>query len=241
MADHPPLRPFLEGRIEFGQVGVFAGLPEAQLVQLERRLPAVRWTRGSPPPAGLVRDDCLFVIREGRLGLLETPAGHPVMIALLGRGSLYSTLGPAPTPALRLFDDDASVSPIPRRAVAALVARYPRLALNLADALTERVAMLRETVAALSAVRVEDRLRARLHQLVERHGVATPEGARLHLVLTHAQWGEVVGASREAVSASFARLRAEGAVVTDEDGVVIPWAAFAPAGATGDEPREGER
>ena len=231
--EHPPLGAFVPGRIEFGRVGVFAGLPEAQLAQLDRSLPVVAWRQGSPMPAALARDDCLFVVREGRLGLFESPAGgHPVLIALLERGSLYSTLGSAPAPTLRLFED-CSVSPLSRRAVAALAARYPSLALTLADALTERAAMLRETVAALSTVRVEDRLRARLHQLAERHGVATAEGARLRLVLTHAQWGDVVGASREAVSASFARLRAEGAVITDGDGVVIPWADFAP-------PPEGE-
>ena len=37
--------------------------------------------------------------------------------------------------------------------------------------------MLRETVALVSEMRVEDRLRARLHQLADRFGVATPRRA----------------------------------------------------------------
>ena len=56
----------------------------------------------------------------------------------------------------------------------------------------ERMAMLRETVALVSEMRVEDRLRARLHQLADRFGIAAPSGVRLSLDLTHAQWASLV-------------------------------------------------
>ncbi len=76
--------------------------------------------------------------------------------------------------------------------------------------LTDRVAMLRETVALVSEMRVEDRLRARLHQLADGFGVATVEGIELRLDLTHAQWASLVGASREAVTTAFSKLRGAG-------------------------------
>lgn len=224
--EHPALPPLVPGRIAFARVGLFAGLPDRDLAHLESRLTPIPWPKGAPAPPALTRDDCLFVVRSGRLSLLEDLAGaRRVMIALLEPGALYSRLGSAPLPAVEPLED-SSVSPIPRQAVELLSSRYPRLALNLADALSDRVAMLRQTVAVVSAVRVADRLRARVHQLVERHGVATRDGARLPLELTHGQWAALVGSSREAVSAAFGRLRAQGAVVRDDAGIVVPWEAF---------------
>ena len=104
-----------------------------------------------------------------------------------------------------------------------LIARYPRLGYNLAEVFSERVALLRETAAVLGEIRVEDRLRARLHQLAERFGVATPAGLELRLVLTHAQWALLVGAARESVTIAFGRLKGEGAIEIEERGITIPW------------------
>lgn len=103
------------------------------------------------------------------------------------------------------------------------MARYPRLGRNLAEMLTDRVAMLRETVALVSEMRVEDRLRARLHQLADRFGVATRAGIELRLDLTHAQWASLVGASREAVTTAFSKLRGAGTVEMQGRSITIPW------------------
>jgi CRP-like cAMP-binding protein len=72
-------------------------------------------------------------------------------------------------------------------------------------------------------MRVEDRLRARLHQLADRFGVATTAGVELRLDLTHAQWASLVGASREAVTTAFSKLRASGSVVMEGRTITIPW------------------
>jgi CRP-like cAMP-binding protein len=72
-------------------------------------------------------------------------------------------------------------------------------------------------------MRVEDRLRARLHQLAERFGTATPSGVRLQLDLTHAQWASLIGASREAVTTAFGKLRAQGTVEMEGRSITIPW------------------
>lgn len=213
------------GLIRLGRVSVFAGLPERDLAVLESRLPLVWWVYGMPMPRGLAADDHLFVVREGRLALFEpTASGHQIMIALLEPGAIYSTLGDVPVPRVDALEDSA-VSPIPARVLQALIAGYPRLGSNLAKAFSERVAMLRETAAVLGEIRVESRLRARIHQFAERFGVATRAGIRLRLELTHAQWALLVGAARESVTIAFGKLRAQGEIVVDERFITIPWEA----------------
>ena len=211
------------GRITLTQMDLFAGLPERDLILLDSRLPLVRWPRGASMPEPLGRPDHLFVVREGRLALFESTApGHEIMISLLDAGAIYSTLGAGPSSCVSALED-AAVSPLSGRAVEGLMARYPRLGRNLAEMLTDRVAMLRETVALVSEMRVEDRLRARLHQLADRFGVATRAGIELRLDLTHAQWASLVGASREAVTTAFSKLRGTGTVEMQGRSITIPW------------------
>jgi CRP/FNR family transcriptional regulator len=211
------------GRVGLAQMDLFAGLPERDLTLLDSRLPLVRWPRGASMPEPLGRPDHLYVVREGRLALFESTApGHEIMISLLDSGAIFSTLGAAPTCSVASLEDSA-VSPLSGRAVEGLIARYPRLGRNLAEMLSDRVAMLRETVALVSEMRVEDRLRARLHQLADRFGVATRSGVELRLELTHAQWASLVGASREAVTTAFSKLRSSGAVEMEGRSITIPW------------------
>jgi CRP-like cAMP-binding protein len=211
------------GRVGLTRMDLFAGLPERDLALLDSRLPLVRWPRGASMPEPLGRADHLFVVREGRLALFESTApGHEIMISLLDPGAIYSTLGAAPAASISALEDSA-VSPLSGRAVEGLIARYPRLGRNLAELLSDRVATLRETVALVSEMRVEDRLRARLHQLADGFGVATRAGIELRLELTHAQWASLVGASREAVTTAFSKLRASGSIEMDGRSITIPW------------------
>jgi CRP/FNR family transcriptional regulator len=146
------------------------------------------------------------------------------MVAILEPGSLWSTIGSTSAPGVCALESSA-ISPLPARAVEALSTRYPRLARNLAGALSERCSMLAQTIAIVSEMRVEDRLRSRLHQLAERFGVTGKDGIRLSLDLTHAQWASLVGASREAVTTAFGKLKAQGDVVLDGREILVPWTA----------------
>ena len=57
---------------------------------------------------------------------------------------------------------------------------------------------------------VRERLFLRLAELAARFGVVRREGVELSLRLTHRQWAELVGASREAVTIAFKGLERDG-------------------------------
>lgn len=217
-AELPALVP---GLLRLGRVDLFEGLPPDEVAALDARLRVVRWLYGAPQPRPLTLGDHLFVLREGRLALFErTRSGQPIIIALLEPGAVYSSLGDAPAPRLDALCDSA-VSPIPSRALEALITRYPRLGRNLAEAFSERIAMLREVSAVLGEIRVEDRLRARLRQVGTRVGRMSLEGVRIPLELTHAQWALLVGASRESVTLALGRLRASGEIAMDGRVIIL--------------------
>jgi CRP/FNR family cyclic AMP-dependent transcriptional regulator len=219
-------------RLHLKRMELFSGLPDRDIDILEGRLGMVRWPQAAETPAALDRTDHLFLVREGRLALYQRLAPeHEVMVAILEPGSIWSSLGGIAPPPLSALESSA-ISPLPGHAVEALITRYPRLGRNLATLLTERCRAMSETIAMVSEMRVEDRLRARLHQLAERFGVTGRDGIQLRLELTHAQWASLVGASREAVTTAFGRLKSQGDVILDGRLILIPWEVVQARAAT---------
>ena len=206
------------------------GIPRRDLDLLDAKLPLVRWPRDAETPAALTRGDHVYLVRQGRIALYDSPADGPeVMTAVVEPGAVYSSLGLASAPKATALEMSA-VTPLPVHAIEALITRYPRFGVNLSVALSSRLINLRETVGIVSEMRVEDRLRRRLHQVAEQIGTAAPEGVRIGLDLTHAQWASLIGASREAVTTAFGKLRAAGEVEMDGRSITIPWDAMRAAG-----------
>ena len=213
-------------RPALARLDLFDGIPRRDLDLLDARLPLVRWPREADAPASLTRGDQVYIVRHGRIALGDvTSEGQDVTTTIVEAGAVYSSLGlESAPPAVAL--EASAVTPLPVHAIEALITRYPRFGVNLAVALTGRLANLHQTVAIVSEMRVEDRLRRRLHQIAEQIGTAAPEGVRIGLDLTHAQWASLIGASREAVTTAFGKLRSAGEVVMEGRSITIPWDAM---------------
>ncbi|MGB1526467.1 MAG: Crp/Fnr family transcriptional regulator [Miltoncostaeaceae bacterium] len=213
-------------RPALARLDLFDGIPRRDLDLLDARLPLVRWPREADAPASLTRGDQVYIVRQGRIALGDvTSEGQDVTTTIVEAGAVYSSLGlESAPPAVAL--EASAVTPLPVHAIEALITRYPRFGVNLAVALTGRLANLHQTVAIVSEMRVEDRLRRRLHQIAEQIGTAAPEGVRIGLDLTHAQWASLIGASREAVTTAFGKLRSAGEVVMEGRSITIPWDAM---------------
>ncbi len=209
---------------------LFDGIPRRDLDLLDAKLPLVRWPREAETPPALTRGDHVYLVRQGRIALYGSPGGGPdIMTTIVEPGAVYSSLGFGFAPRATALQMSA-VTPIPVHAIETLITRYPRFGVNLAVALSSRLVNLRETVGIVAEMRVEDRLRRRLHQIAEQIGTAAPEGVRIGLNLTHAQWASLIGASREAVTTAFGKLRTAGQVEMDGRAITIPWDAMRAAG-----------
>lgn len=213
-------------RPALSRLDLFDGIPRRDLDLLDARLPLVRWTRDADTPASLTRGNHVYIVRQGRIALSDVSLQGPeVTTTIVEPGAVYSSLGlESMAPAVAL--EASAVTPLPVHAIEALITRYPKFGVNLAVALTGRLANLRQTVGIVSEMRVEDRLRRRLHQIAEQIGTAAPEGVRIGLDLTHAQWASLIGASREAVTTAFGKLRTAGEVEMEGRAITIPWDAM---------------
>ncbi|MFN8124875.1 MAG: Crp/Fnr family transcriptional regulator [Thermoleophilia bacterium] len=213
-----------------GRIPPFHGLPAPLLAAVEAHSQRITWREGDAAPALLGEHGHLFAVRHGRIGLLgAAPSGRRSIVAIIERGAVHTTLGEwTPPDAVALMD--TVLTAVSARVLERLSARHPPFALDLAAALSDRVAMTMEVVAGLGQTHLEDRLWARLLALAGRIGVATAEGVELHTRLTHAQWALLAGGSRESVTLAFGRLQRAGRLRIGDDRVLIPWPQFSPPG-----------
>lgn len=220
---------------------LFEGCPPGLAEAVESRLEVIRWDRRNRPPPALFTQPQVLVIRAGHLAMLApvgTRGERQVMTGLLSVGGVFTCHDAAPGPVGLPVSDHVMISPIPERLMERILVKCPAVATNLTRLLSDRIAMLRETVALVSQFRVEDRLLGRIGQLAERFGIVTPRGVELRLDLTHAQWGSLLGASRAATTLAFGRLRDAGQVLLDGRVIILPPGPIAdpsPDGASGEE------
>jgi CRP-like cAMP-binding protein len=189
----------------------FEGCSEALLETVAARASAL----SSPPGRSLARPlpgDALAVVRAGAVAVTDvTPGGRRLASMVLQPGDLLSTLGPVRRPSLTAITAVSLV--LMRRALLDHVsARHPPFWMAVLGALSRQAAEIGRIAADVSLMSVRERLFARLRELAGRFGVVRREGIVLSLPLTHRQWAELVGASREAVTMAFQGLERDGRV-----------------------------
>ncbi len=211
-------------RLPLSHLGFMGGVDPHDVHRLERLLPLLSLDPGGHLDGALVTPGNLFVVRRGHLALMSTHPrdGWTMMVAFAEPGDVYSTLGDTPAPQ-GIALDDVELTPLSEKVVGALMGRAPRFGLDLAVVLSERIALLREIVTSVGHMQLEDRLWARLIALMERLGIATPEGVSLPVPLTHLQWASLIGGSRESVTILLGRFRREGRVLTEDRIITVPW------------------
>jgi hypothetical protein len=98
------------------------------------------------------------------------------------------------------------------RRFAESVAPWPELTSMLVDRVVQRARWLAFQLAVCHVVRVDMRLLLMLWHFADRWGRMTPDGAKVHLPITHNVFASVVGARRPSVTTALGRLQDEGRI-----------------------------
>ena len=104
------------------------------------------------------------------------------------------------------------------RRFALAVAPWPEISATLMDRVVQRTRWLAFQLAVCHVVRVDTRLLLMLWHFADRWGRMTPQGARVHLPITHSTFASVVGARRPSVTTALGRLQEGGLIERLPDG-----------------------
>ncbi len=159
--------------------------------------------------------DRVYLVKSGRVRLLRLgKGGARSVLGILREGDLFGeVLRPegAVMEELAAASGDTVVWSIGGRDFRALLESRPTLAIDIINALNERMRQLRKRLLGLTFKEVPSRLAELLVMLGEQHGERCPHGGELDLkAITQQDLADLVGASRSFVSTLINEMKRDG-------------------------------
>lgn len=200
-------------------IRLFDGMSPAEMQEMEKmtRMEEVKKRQ----PLYLPGDPStnVYFLKQGRVKISNTDAsGKEITFELLEAGDVFGELEamngvPRATAAEAL--DDALICAIPRDAFTHYLATHPAVTVELTKLIGLRLRKIQSRVEDLVFRDVPARLAQLLLQLGQSHGVSGADGLRLKAKLTHQEMANLIGCSRETVSATLGQFRDEGLLRMD--------------------------
>jgi CRP-like cAMP-binding protein len=208
-----------------GRIGLFQGLDTDALAAM------VQTAHVQAVPSGscfFLQDDPatrFYVLLEGRVRLTQVTAeGQQVILRFITPGEgmgIVAALGAMDYPASAEALDACRALMWEGAAVAALMERYPRLALNGMRLLAQRVREFQDRLRELATERVARRVARTLLRLARQSGHKVAGGILIDLPLSRQNLAEMTVTTLYTVSRILSQWEAQGLVETGRERVVI--------------------
>jgi CRP-like cAMP-binding protein len=167
----------------------------------------------------------VYLLKRGRVKIANTaPNGKEVTFDILEPGEVFGELdvledAPRSTSAETL--DDAVICVIPRKDFDQYLAMHPTVMFKLTKLIGLRLKKIQSRVEDLVFRDVRARLAHLLSELGKTEGAVDTQGIRLKVRLTHQEMANLIGCSRETVSATMGEFRDEGLIQMDGRTITI--------------------
>ncbi|MBX3120699.1 MAG: Crp/Fnr family transcriptional regulator [Fimbriimonadaceae bacterium] len=161
----------------------------------------------------------VYLLKRGRVKLANTAAsGKEVTFDILEPGEVFGELEvleglPRETAAEAL--DDAMICVIRREDFDRYLAMHPKITVKLTKLIGLRLRRIQSRIEDLVFRDVPARLAHLLLELSKSDGAQEPRGIRIKAKLTHQEMANLIGCSRETVSATLGQFRDEGLLQLD--------------------------
>ncbi|MBA5873648.1 MAG: helix-turn-helix domain-containing protein [Nitrospira sp. CR1.2] len=167
----------------------------------------------------------VYLLKRGRVKLANTAAsGKEVTFDILEPGEVFGELEvleglPRETAAEAL--DDAMICVIRREDFDRYLAMHPNITVKLTKLIGLRLRRIQSRIEDLVFRDVPARLAHLLVELSKSDGAQEPGGIRIKAKLTHQEMANLIGCSRETVSATLGQFRDDGLIKMDGRTVII--------------------
>ena len=207
-----------------GNVGVFAGVPQADLATLSRHAWVLAARRGDVLVGAETRLPGVFVLGYGLVKLaLRATDGRERVLRIITAGQSFgeaaALLGRTPRYEGRALVDTKLVV-VPSSALYALMDREPRFARNLMKTLAQRVVELSAELEAVSLHSSGERLASYLDSLAQ--PARENGGWTVRLPVSKTLVAARLGIKKETLSRLLRRLSAEGLIEVSRREIAIP-------------------
>jgi CRP/FNR family transcriptional regulator len=169
--------------------------------------------------------EAVFFIQDGLVKTFKTDEnGNEFIVSFLKTGEMFPHTGffnQNPYPATAEAIVDTRLVAIPVRSFDQLLTDKPMIAIKVMRVMSEKIKELQEKLQQLTGNDVQDRGVTFLLKLAENYGTLKEDHIHIHLPMTHQEFANVIGTTRETVNRLINQLRKENIVEPHRDGFII--------------------
>jgi len=169
--------------------------------------------------------DYVYVVRSGNVKVFSVSTdGKTYAFGFAGPGDILGAsefLLSKPYDYMAEASENGDAIAIPSGQFERLLTANPELSISVMRKLAQGVDKMVSQVRELGFLDVQQRLKQRLMELAQEHGIATAEGIRIDLDITHEEIGELVAANRATVTAYLNEFKRQGYLWQDGRFLVI--------------------
>jgi CRP/FNR family transcriptional regulator len=169
--------------------------------------------------------EAVFFIRSGLVKTYKTDEnGHEQIVSFLKEGDMFPHIGlfnKNPYPATAETIVDTVLLAIPVHQFEHLLLDMPSIAVKALGVLGEKIRELQEKIQEMSGQDVNQRAVSLLVKLAEQHGVNKNGHIHIELPLTHQEFANTVGTSRETINRLLNHLRKEKIIDVERSRVIV--------------------
>jgi len=206
------------------RIPLLSGLDAEHLRQLDVRIHRRMYPKNTVIfHEGQPREAVFFVV-DGLVKTTKTdPAGKEQTVSLLPSGEMFPHIGlfddaPYPATARAILDTELAIVPID--AFRRLITRHPETAALVIIHMERKIQELQQRLQNMSGD-VRQRFIAFLLKLADEYGVEENGRTVLSIPLTHQEWANLLGTTRETVSRIINQLKKERMLSTDKRHIIL--------------------
>lgn len=169
--------------------------------------------------------ESVYFIQDGLVKTFKTDEnGHEQIVSFLKTGDMFPHTGffnQHPYPATAEAIVDTKLVAIPVRQFELLMMNTPSIAIKMMHVMGMKIRELQEKLQVLSGQDIRHRVLAFLLQLAEQHGSTDERKITINLPMTHQEFANSVGTTRETVNRLLSQMSKEGLLQVDRSRIVL--------------------
>jgi cAMP-binding proteins - catabolite gene activator and regulatory subunit of cAMP-dependent protein kinases len=169
--------------------------------------------------------ESIYFIYTGLVKTFKTDEnGHEQIVSFLKTGDMFPHTGffnQQPYPATAEAITECKLIAIPVRQFERLMMDNPGIAIKLMRVMGDKIRELQEKLQVMSGQNVKNKVLAFLLQLADQHGEVQAHTVTINLPMTHQEFANAIGTTRETINRMLNQLKDEGLLEVDRNRIVI--------------------
>lgn len=171
------------------------------------------------------KKEVIYFIKEGLIKTYKTDeSGHEQIVSFLKTGDMFPHNGffnQKPYPATAEALVDTQLVAIPVQLFEQLIINNPSIAIKVMRVMGNIISELLERIQVLSGKDVKQRALSFLLKLAEQHGITKENKIMINLPMTHQEFANAVGTTRETITRLFNQLSKEDILKVNRNHILI--------------------